>query len=524
MRQMTTGAESSRNVNAARVQACVDKMLATDIFAQAERQRRLLAYLVSETLCGRGDRLKGYTIAMAVFDRGADFDPAIEPIVRVEAARLRAKLREYYDGEGRSDPLRIEIPKGSYAIRICAAKADEERRDHFATAGDKPSIAVLPFANLSDDPSHDYFADGIADDLTTDLSKLSGLVVISRHSSFLYKRSDKSVGAIAKELGVRYLVEGSVRRAEKRVRVGASLIDTVTGAQIWAERYDRELSDIFAVQDDVAKHIVKSLQVKLVGAESDRLGHEGTSSAEAHDQLLRGLERFWRYDWKSVQEAVQFFEEALRIDPDYAAAHAWIARAQMFLWALTNSNGRMIETAFDHAQRAVMLDDELPLAQTMLGYIHLWRREGDKALDAGRRAVALDPNNADARLFLSIILHGLGRSKEGLEYVRSAIRLNPHPSAFYLTALGANYTGLRQYEEAAAAFTEGIKLSPTFAVNHLLLATTLLALGRTKEALGAWRAFSDLSGGRPAPSWMIAEPMRSEFDAYVAELERLNQR
>ena len=238
-------------------------MLATDIFSQAERQRRLLSYLVSETLDGRGGRLKGYSIAIAVFDRGADFDPSTEPIVRVEAARLRSKLREYYEREGRDDPLRIEIPKGSYAVQIGASKI--ERTREAPTREDKPTIAVLPFANLGDDPSQEYFADGIAEDLTTDLSKLSGLVVISRHSSFLYRRSSKPAGEIAKELGVRYLLEGSVRRADTRVRIGANLIDTATGAQIWAERYDRELSDIFAVQDDVARRIVASLKVKLAG-------------------------------------------------------------------------------------------------------------------------------------------------------------------------------------------------------------------------------------------------------------------
>jgi TolB-like protein/Tfp pilus assembly protein PilF len=520
-RAMTTGTESSGHIDAARIRACLEKMLATDIFSQAERQRRLLSYLVSETLDGRGGRLKGYSIAMAVFDRGADFDPSTEPIVRVEAARLRSKLREYYEREGRGDPLRIEIPKGSYAVQIGASKIEKPREA--PSREDKPTIAVLPFANLGDDPSQAYFADGIAEDLTTDLSKLSGLVVISRHSSFLYRRSSKPASEIAKELGVRYLLEGSVRRADTRVRIGANLIDTATGAQIWAERYDRELSDIFAVQDDVARRILSSLKVKLVGAESGRLGSDGAISAEAHDQLLRGLERLWQYERSAVEESLQFFNEAIRIDPHYAPAHAYLARALMFLWALSYAADDMRDLAFRHAQQAVALDEEFPMGRAVLGWIHLWRREGDEALDAGRHAVALDPNNADARLFLSITLSGLGRGQEGMSYIRSAIRLNPHPSALHLMALGANYFILGQFEDAAEAFRQGTALRPGFTPNYQLLAQSLLRLGRRREALDAWRKCLSVSKDRPNLNFTIAEPWRSEYQADLETLQKLDQ-
>lgn len=522
---MTDRPRSPGETEAEQVKACLARILSTDVFAQSERQKRLLTYLVSETLEGRGDRLKGYSIAMAVFDRGADFDPTTEPIVRVEAARLRGKLREYYEREGRADPLRIEIPKGSYVVHINGSTGGDERQEPRREPSQaKPSIAVLPFTNLSDDPRQDYFADGIAEDLITDLSKLSGLLVISRHSSFLYKGCSKPAAVIADELGVRCLVEGSVRRSDDRVRIAASLIDAATGAQIWAERYDRELRDIFAVQDDVARRIVKSLQIKLVGAESDRLGHEGTSSAEAHDKLLRGLERFWKYEGQAVKEAVQYFEEALSIDPQYAAAHAWLARVLMFIWALVYADEGIFNRAFNHALKAVALDDQLPLAQAMLGYIQMWRGKGGEALEAGRRAVTLDPNDADARVYLSLILHALGRAKEGLQYVRSAIRLNPHPSTFYLFALGVNYSGLGQYEEAVAAFIQGKELNPDFSPNYALLATNSLKFGRTEEALAAWRTFLTLAGGRPAPNSLLVEPQRSDFAADLAELERLNRR
>ena len=384
--------------------------------------------------------------------------------------------------------------------------------------------AVLPFTNLSDDPGQDYFADGIAEDLATDMSQLSGLVVISRHSSFLYKRSVKPAATIADELGARYLVEGSVRRADDRVRIAASLIDAASRAQIWAERYDRDLKDIFAVQDDVARRIVKSLRIKLVGTESDRLGHEGTSRADAFDQLLRGLERLWRYERKSAEEAMQYFTEALQIDPDYAAAHAWLARAYVFAWAMHWADDAVLDVAFRHAQIAVALDHDLPLAQAVFGWAHLWRREGDEALEAGRHAVALDPNNADARLFLSITLNALGRAKEGLEYIRSAIRLNPHPSALYLMSLGANYLALGQFEAAAEAFAQGIELKPNFPPNHLMLARTLLRIGRNEEAVAAWRSCLALTGGQSVRIFAVAEPLRSEWEDDLAALEQLDRR
>jgi adenylate cyclase len=506
------------------VQSCLAKMLETNVFAHAERQKRLLAYLVSQTVAGRGDRLKGYTIAIDVFDRSSDFDPAVEPIVRVETARLRAKLREYYADEGRLDPVRIEIPKGAYLVRICDT-ADARPGGAGATGKEeKPSLAVLPFTNMSDDPGQDYFVDGIVEDLTTDLSKLSGLVVISRHSAFAYKGTGRSAGDIARELGVRYLVEGSVRRDGHRVRIAAHLIDSVSGAHLWADRYDRDLKDIFAVQDEVAQRIVKSLQVKLVGIESDRLGHEGTSSLEAHDLLLRGLERLWHYSQEPAADAQAFFAKAVALDPDYAAAHAWLARSYVFQWAMNWISEDSLEVAYEHAKTAVALDDNLPLGHAVLGWVQMWRKQANNALSAGRHAVALDPNNADAQLFLSITLSALGRGKESLNYIRNAIQLNPHPSTLYLMALGITYYVLGQFEEAIEAHQRGVELRPRFPPNHLCLAMTYLRLERQEEAIAVWRAHLALTNGRPLHGVWIEETLRTAHTTAVERLEQLVRR
>lgn len=488
---------------AANVRSCLAKILSNPIFAQAERQQRFLRYLVEQTLAGQGDRLKGYNIGAEVFDRDADFDPRLDAIVRVEATRLRSKLREYYDGDGSNDAIRIEIPKGSYcalfSLRVAAgedralpespaapgtqATADAARAfvPAVSVPTDKPSLAVLPFANLSSDIEQEYFAAGITEDLITALSKLSGLFVIARQSAFVYKGVAKDVRDIARELGVRYLLEGSVRRSGNRVRITAQLVEADSGMQIWAERYDRDLEDIFAVQDDVTRRIVESLEVSLTDAESDNLVHAGTVSVEAHDLLLRGLERYWEYTRESVEAAQAFFAKALDLDPDYATAHAWLARSYIYRYSTDFAGEEAIELAFRHALRAVELNPRVPLTHSILGWTQMWRGRVTEAIGAARRAVAMDPNNADAHLFLSVILTSAGRGEEGLRIIQKGMRLNPHPTAFYLFALGHCYFALEQYEQAIPVFKAGIEMSPGFVPNREFFVVTHGLLGRIDE-------------------------------------------
>jgi len=320
---------------------CLERVLASPPFVQSERLQRFLAFIVTETLAGHADRLKGYTIGIEVFDRDESFDPAIDAIVRVEATRLRAKLREYYDAEGRDDPVRFELPKGRYSVHIdhqwgkvsTGSSAPSRRMADASWAvtaypqpiEDRPSVAVLPFANMSGDAGQEYFADGITESLITELSRLPGLFVISRQSSFVYKPAIKRAEEISRELGVKYLLEGGVQRAGSRVRITAQLIDGATGVHLWGERYDRELTDIFALQDQVIQRILAVLRVRLTDTGTEGVGHEGTRSVEAHDCLLRGLERFWLFSQQPVEEARGYFARAVELDPAYAAAHAWLA-------------------------------------------------------------------------------------------------------------------------------------------------------------------------------------------------------
>lgn len=495
---MTSAPARLTDAESSTVRACLEGILLSAPFAQSERLQRFLKFVVTETLAGHADRLKGYTIGVEVFDRGPSFDSAIDPIVRVEAARLRTKLREYYDREGRDDPVRFEVPKGRYTVQF------EERHQravpvapHPPPIEDKPSLAVLPFSNISSDAEQGYFADGVTDSLITELSRLPDLFVISRHSSFVYRNMDKRVQEIGQELGVKYLVEGSVRRAGNRMRVTTQLIDTASGRHLWAERFDREVQDIFAVEDDVVRRILAVLQVKLTGPDRARTGHEGTRSLEAHDCLLRGLERFWLSSQQSVEQARAYFARAVDLDAAYAAAHAWLARALAFGWIMYwDPRPDGIDEAHEHARLAVDLDPRLPQAQSILCWVQLWRRQGEAAIAAGWKAVAMDTNDADAQLFLASALCGSGRGEEALHYIEKGMRLNPHPSAFYYFVRGQCYYVLEEYEQALAAFKQGVALRDVFYPNHYHLCLIYTLFGREAEARAERDTLLRLSGGR----------------------------
>jgi adenylate cyclase len=374
---------------------------------------------------------------------------------------------------------------------------------------------------MSSHPEQEYFADGMTEDLITALSKLSGLFVISRHSVFAYKDIAKDARDIARELGVRYLLEGSVRRAGRRVRITAQLVEAATGAHVWADSYDRDLEDIFAVQDDVTRRIVDRLQVSLPDPESERLVYAGTTSVEAHDILLRGLERFWEYTPESIQAAQALFTKALEVDPDYAAAHAWLARAYVYRYTEGTARPETLEIAFRHARKAVELSPRLPMSQSVLGWVQLWRGQGAEAVTAASRAVAMDPNSADGLLFLSVILAAADRAEEGLRCIEKAMRLNPHPSAFYLLAHALCHYRLKRYEEAVPVLEAAAALRPAFAPVHFILVLAYAQLGRAedvareKETLRKIQEQYDISR---LPDIWLDKTLREENERLLAQV------
>jgi TolB-like protein/Tfp pilus assembly protein PilF len=472
------------------IRAQLERLLGSPHLQQAPRRQRLLRHIVEATLSGATDRLKGYNLGVEVFDRGTEFDPNVDPIVRVEMGRLRSKLVEFYSDQGFTDAVLIDLPKGAYAARIefrvsaTASNTASWKRTVHDTDAERPRIAVIPFKNLSADQEQEYFADGITEDLITDLSKLSGLSVISRHSSFLYKHANRPIEDIGSELQVRYILEGSVRCANETMRITAQLVDARSGKQLWAQRYDRPRHDVFSIQDDVTQHIITALAVNLTPLETARVGHEGTASLEAHDALLHGLQRFWSYSETSNREAQTYFEQAVALDGDYAAAHAWLARSLVFDYSLFWSGSRpeTLTQARHHARRAVEIDGLLPFAHAVHCWAELWANNGPTAVEAGHRAVSLDPNNADVRLFLSLSLSSSGRCEDSLRQIEIGMALNPHPSAFFHWARGVSLLMLGRAEDALADFKTGIRLRNVFLPNLMYAVWACVDLGRMADA------------------------------------------
>ena len=490
----------------ANISACLANILACPLFVGSPRQQRFLNYLVTNTLAGEADRLKGYTIALEVFDRKDDFDPSLDAIVRVEATRLRNKLREYYDTLGTSDAVRIDFPKGSYVLEIALQaspvlerRANEQSLPYPRLIEDRPSLAVLPFANIGIDNAKEYFADGVVDSLIAMFSRLSGLFVISRQSSFSYKNTTKTSEQIAKELGVRYLLEGSVQHAGNQVRVTAQLADTKNGGHVWSDRFDRELKDVFALQDELTQSIVSVLQIKLDGAEAALFGVQATNSIVAHDTLLRGIATHRKYTQKTTNEAIVLYQSALALDPNYAAAHAWLARSLSLTWSQKwNADFTVLALALSHAQRAAALDPQSSFAISMLGWVQLWRQNRDESIAECRRAVVLDPNNAEAHLFLSLALSAAGLGEEALYYVEKAKRFSPVADAFYMFAHGQSYYAQKNYAKAISIYEQGCIISESFKPNHFFLMIAYDVMGRHEEAKKEFEILSELTGSRTA--------------------------
>jgi adenylate cyclase len=347
----------------------------------------------------------------------------------------------------------------------------------------KPSIAVLPFTNMSGDPEQEYFSDGTAEDLITDLSKLHGLMVIARNSSFAYKGKAVPIKQIAEELGVKYLLKGSVRKAEKQVRINAQLIDATTGQHLWAERYDRNLKDIFTLQDEVTEKIVEALALKLIPPEKERLIQRETNSLEAYDLVLRAWAYFRQFSRETNSQAKKMFEKAIELDPSYAVAYVGLVWAKMIELQLGwNRDPMVMEEAFALAQKSVALNEASPKAHVLLGNVHLWRKQHDEAIAEFEKAIALDPNDADALQALASALNFVGKPDEAIGLLKKAMRLNPHYPEWYVFNLGRAYFQAGLYDKAIPALEEAILKNPNLPPIQYYLAASYGHLGKQTEA------------------------------------------
>ena len=383
---------------------------------------------------------------------------------------------------------------------------------------EKPSIAVLPFVNMSGDPKQEYFADGMTEDLITDLSKLSGLFVISRNSAFTYKGKSVKIRQVAEELGVRYVLEGSVRKSGEQVRINAQLIDTTTGHHLWAKRYDRKLKEIFEVQDGITSEIVMALNVRLVEGEQARLYRKGTESPEAYDYFMKGLAPFRRFRKRDNALARKMVEKALELDPKSVEAIsllAWIHwEDARFGWSPSRSQSFKI--ANELAFRAFALDDTSPDVHALLGGIYLYKREYDLAVTEGELAVALAPNGADYHAVLAQTLLYAGMPEDAIVLIKRAMRLSPFYPKWYIFVLGEANRLMGRYEEAIAAFKAYIDRSPNSKTTRVALAATLIALGRKEEASVVAAEILKV-----APQFSLELWGKSQFYKDPKELDRL---
>ena len=383
---------------------------------------------------------------------------------------------------------------------------------------DKPSIAVLPFANMSGDPEQEYFSDGISEDVITDISKVSGLFVIARNSSFSYKGKSPKIDTVCRELGVRHVLEGSVRKAGSRVRITAQLIDGTTGGHLWAERYDRDLSDIFAVQDEVAQAIVAALKVTLTPAEQTGITRRGTRSVEAHDAFIRGRE--WTSTWSrdGHARARTWLEKARELDPGFADPLALLSMIQ----AMAAINGwaddwrGTLESARGLAAEAVALDDASPHAHYALGTSLLWLGRHEKAAAESELAITLDPNMTTAHGILGMIHHYAGDSAAAIDILETGQQLDPISNQMVLHQIALCHFMLGDYEAAAALSRERIQRAPSTDASRVLLVAACGHLGRTDEALATWQDLMAIN-----PDYSFAEKRKILPYKNPADLERI---
>ena len=403
------------------------------------------------------------------------------------------------------------LPQSGQVIGTLPSRAGEEgpagnapaRATHATTPPvvpslpDRPSIVVLPFANMSRDLEQEYFSDGITEDIITDLSKVSSLFVIARNSAFVYKDQAVNVPQVCRDLGVRFALEGSIRKAGNRVRVTAQLIDGSTGGHLWAERYDRDLTDIFDVQDDVTQHIVGALKVTLSDAEKSRIVGGGTRNVEAHDLFLKGRELMFglKKDREIFDRSMACFWRAIELDPNYSDAYAGLSMG----YCLDHQNrwSDQPELSLGDAERfadtAIAKDDKNPYAHFAASMAAMNKKDYRRWADESEKALSLNPNYALATVGRGTLYIYTGEPAKAVPYIERAMRLDPTLPAQYLHFLGTAYFVAGDYEMAAKMFKDRITANPHTDLSRAFLASTLGHLGRAEEARRVWQELKEIN-------------------------------
>jgi TolB-like protein/Flp pilus assembly protein TadD len=473
------------------VRAHLRRLLLSQRIASADSIARLLKYTVEKTLAGEPGELKEYTLGMDVFGRGEAFDPKIDSIVRVQARKLRARLEEYYAGEGLQDQIRIEYHKGSYVPRFIIASQ--------ASHAD-PSLAVLPFNNLGADKEGDYLSDGLTEELILALSRIPGLRVVARTSTFALRGKSEDVREVAQRLRVRYIVAGSVRQAGGRLRVSAELVEAESGFQIWSEGWERALGDVFRIQDELSSAIACALRTQLAPRPVS------TDDVEAYQLFLKGRYYWYQRTEHGFHRALEHYEQALARDVGFS--RAWAALADTyFLMAMHGLEPPLacLRKAQAAARRSLQLDPGSAETHAALGAVSLFLDQNSASADSyWQQAFRLDPNYAFA-------WHGYGlfflgsqrRTEEALAALRHAEQLDPLSAPIANDLAFLLYWG-RRYELAINQCQRAIDLHPSFYRSYLCLARCHAAQGDLSEAVQVARMAMPLLQGRAFYTYHLA--------------------
>jgi adenylate cyclase len=417
--------------------------------------------------------------------------------------QVRDKLRHNFVDLGDKQLKNIARPVRAYAVTLDqnAAKSEpdaSEKSPARLALPDKPSIAVLPFDNLSGDREQEYFADGIVEEIITGLSRIKWLFVISRNSTFIYKGKPTDVKTVGRELGVRYVLEGSVRRSGNHVRVTGQLIETENATHVWADRYDSTLSDIFALQDEMTMNVIGAVEPTLRKAEVERARRKRPDNLDAYDLFLRALPFAATSMPQDADKALPLLEEAIRLEPDYAVVHGFIAWCHEQRYLRGGLHAETREAARKHAHAAITAGSDDAMALAMGGFvIAVTERDYPTALDALDRAVALSPSSALAFGFSSIVRAWMGESATAIKHARIGIRLSPYDPLIFLPYVGLAYAHFfaDDWVEAASAASRASQANPRFSVPCYLLTAALVRLGRTSEANSSSKHVLELQPG-----------------------------
>lgn len=487
---------------------------------------RLLRFVVQRSLAGQAADLKEYLLGVEVFDRTPAFDPRTDPIVRVEARRLRAKLKSYYESEGQEDGIVIEIPTGGYAAAF--RLRGEVRAECPAEENPATSIAVLPFSNLSPEPDAEYFSDGLTEELIHALTKVRGLRVVAWATAAQLKDGRDDYAAVGRRLMVGSVLQGSVRRSGERLRITVRLVLTESGQYLWAETYDRWMADLFDIQEDIAREIAESLRVQLLGAQPQEEGARKRWNVDAYDRYLQG-----RYQWNKrtldgFHAAIRLFSQAVEIDAEFALAFAGLADTYSLMAELglasTKDTMPMAKAA---ALRALELDPLLAEAHTSLGLIEsLFEWKWQEGAMRYRRALELHPGYATAQhWYAGDYLAMLGRFDEAIDGMRRAVQLDPLSVAIQDT-MAHVYMLARRYDEALEEYRRTLEARGRHYKFLTGMGRVYTHMGRYDEALSLFEEARVMPGSLPSLLGAMAQTyglggQADKARALLAELDEM---